>query len=486
MAKGISERAVIDIVKEAADYQIELFETIGEFWGRAIGIPPEEFSTIEDFGETIRRRGRDFQYRMDDAFTFAHTQLRTFYAQNGGKAYKLASRLAGTKLVLGGASNFGTSQFASTRSTLLYADTVLIADPLFPWLEDARQHERFGLITPLREAHAILHLRPLIDARLPHCPVFVFPSFEKTLEREDETTKRGIDGLVVDVLSHFVDPGIASLNDAYAFANTRWDDFVRAVERHALFVPPGGNIGEPVGPALKQQENYVKTWRAQEYVEAYVNAPAGTKVLAGIFERLSPQFHLMENAEELTAHPLLSIEQQGHYFKLASEVNADRLTKLGLLDPPTRRLLAALSSERLEWLNNIPITMLAELRQDSEHEAFRKTLASAMSSLHSSALENVDKVAAEICREIDSGIARYNRSVREINEKFVTNTAQTVVGAVGGSLSLLVPALAPFLGAAVPLAALTKLGYDALSRHVELRRQSRSLMGILAIAKNAD
>jgi hypothetical protein len=208
------------------------------------------------------------------------------------------------------------------------------------------------------------------------------------------------------------------------------------------------------------------------------------KVLNGIFERLSPQFHLFENAEELTAHPLLSIEQQAHYFKLVSEVNAGRLSKLGLLDDATRRLLAALSSERLEWLSNIPISELANLRQDSEHDVFRKTLATALGQLHASSLEDVDEVAGEICREIDAGIARDNRSIREINDKFKASTAQTVVGAVGGGLGLLVPTLAPLLGPIVPLAALTKLGYDALTRNIELKKQSRSLMGVLAIAKD--
>jgi len=234
------ECAMIDIAKEAADYQVELFQMIGEFWGRATGMPPEEFSSIEGFDDTIRQRGRNFVYRLEDAFTFADTQLRTFYAQNGTKAYRLAKRLAGTKLVLGGGSHFGTSQLASTRSTLLYADTVLIADPLYPWLEDARQYEKFRLISSLREAHAILHLRPLIDANLPHSPVFVFPSFEKSLEREDDTTKKGIKQLIVDVLAHFVDPGIDSYDDAHVFARTHTDDFMRNVERHALFVPPGG------------------------------------------------------------------------------------------------------------------------------------------------------------------------------------------------------------------------------------------------------
>lgn len=475
---------MIDIAKEAKTYQIELFQMIGEFWGRATGMLPEEFSSIEDFGETIHQRGRDLLYRMEDAFIFADTTLRPFYAQNGMRAYELASRLAGTKLVLGGASNFGTSQLAGTRSTLLYADTVLIADPLYPWLEDKREHEKFPLVASLREAHAILHLKPLVDADLPHCPVFVFPSFEKSLEREDDITKKGIDQLVADVLAHFVDPGIGSLDDAYSFARTHTDDFIKAVERHALFVPAGSNIGEPVAQALPKNEHYVKTWRSPEYCRAYEHAPVGYKVLVAILERLTPQYHLFENAEELSAHPLLSIEQQAHYFKLVSEVNADRLSRLGLLDNPSRQQLAALSSERLEWLSNIPISMLARLREDSEHEIFRKMLANAMNNLHASALEDVDKVAAEICREIDSGIARYNRSVREINDKFMASTAQTAVGAVGGGLGILVPALAPFLGPAVPLATLIKLGSDTLTRHIELKKQSQSLMGVMAVAKD--
>jgi len=207
-------------------------------------------------------------------------------------------------------------------------------------------------------------------------------------------------------------------------------------------------------------------------------------VLAGIVERLSPQYHLLENAEELTAHPLLSVEQQGHYFKLASEVNVGRLSKLGLLDDATRRQLAALSSERLEWLTDIPIDALAKLREDNEHEAFRKTLKTAMSNLHSSALEDIDRIAAEVCREIDAGIANYNRSVREINEKFKVQAAHTAIGTVGGGLGLLIPTLAPFVGPLVPMAALTKLSVDVLNRRIELKKQSRSLMGVFAIAKH--
>lgn len=214
MSVAPREHNMIDITKEAAAYQIELFQMIGEFWGRATGTSPEEFSSIENFGDTIRMRGPDIKHRLEDAFNFANKQLRTFYAQAETRPFALASRLAGTKLVLGGSTNFATSHLASTRCTLLYADTVLIPDPVYPWLEDQRQNERFPFVNLLREAHAILHLRPLVDADLPHCPVFVFPSFEKSLERDDDSTKTGIAQMVADVLARFVDPGVGCLEDA--------------------------------------------------------------------------------------------------------------------------------------------------------------------------------------------------------------------------------------------------------------------------------
>ena len=40
----------------------------------------------------------------------------------------------------------------------------------------------------LQAAHALLHLKPIVDADLPHCPVFVFPSWEKLLEDTDPQT----------------------------------------------------------------------------------------------------------------------------------------------------------------------------------------------------------------------------------------------------------------------------------------------------------
>jgi hypothetical protein len=45
------------------------------------------------------------------------------------------------KLVLGGSSRFLESQLNAVRQLLLYADTVLIPDPILPWIEVDRSEE---------------------------------------------------------------------------------------------------------------------------------------------------------------------------------------------------------------------------------------------------------------------------------------------------------------------------------------------------------
>jgi hypothetical protein len=54
--------------------------------------------------------------------------------------------------------------------------------------------------------------------------------------------------------------------------------------------------------------------RRSGWQEEFDELSVAGKVMNALMERLGPQYHLLENAEELRAHPLLSIEQQAHYF----------------------------------------------------------------------------------------------------------------------------------------------------------------------------
>ncbi|MGH7490109.1 MAG: hypothetical protein ACREMY_31555, partial [bacterium] len=86
----------------------------------------------------------------------------------------------------------------------------------------------------------------------------------------------------------------------------------------------------------------------------------------------------MENAEELTSHPLLSLEQHAHYYRLVSGTNSARLEGLGVLRSETRALVDALGSQRLRWLSGADAETVLELRRRNENAAFRKRLQSAV------------------------------------------------------------------------------------------------------------
>lgn len=475
-----------NLEKEAKDYQVELFQLLAEFFGRATGIPPTEFATIDNFSDAVHKRASTIAYRGEDAFSWADKELRRFYTQKGLILFKQASRLGGLKLVLGGSSRFLGSHLAAVNGSLLYADTILIPDPIAPFLETARSEEKFRHVLMLEAAHALLHLKPIVDADLPHCPIFVFPSWEKLLEESDPQTLIGASSLLNDVLAQYVNPGIASIDDAKKFIRDHPEKFFQSVQQHNLLVAPEGPIGEPLADALNRYEEYNKTWRAKEWLEEHNRLSRAGKIITAMAERLTPQYHLLENSEELKAHPLLCIDQQAHYFKLISKVNSGRLERIGLLDKKTTAILSGLGSERLAWLSNISIEALVEIRKNNENEKFRNCLTTAVANLHDSALSDTDRIAAEMCHEIDSGIADHNHALREIDAKYATKNRQTFGAAAITGLGALFPSLAPFLGTTLPLALASKLAWDKVDKSAEKKKQSRSLMGILAVARSVD
>jgi hypothetical protein len=477
---------VPDVARTVAGYQVELFQHVAEFFGRATGMPAPEFATIEGFDDKIRSDATRVGHRSVDAFSWADRELRAFYAKNGIEIFRLASQLGGMKFVLGGSSRFGGSHLASVRGSLLYADTILIPDPVFPWLETKRAEEKFRHVLMLKAAHTLLHLKDIVDADLAHCPVLVFPSWEKLLEENDPQTQRGTLQMLADVFANFIDPVIATPDDTVKLAREQPDKVLEAIERHRLFVAPGGPVGEPVMDALARYENDIRTWRSAAWLSEFDSLQPAAKVIYAVMERLGPQYHLLENSEELRAHPLLAIEQQAHYFKVVSHVNSGRLERIGLLDKQTKATLAGLGSQRLSFLSNVPIAALVEVRRNNDNEEFRKRLNTAVTNLHESAIEDIDRVAGEICREIDSGIADHNRAIRDIDDKFRSKNTQTAGAGALTAVALLWPTLAPFIGAALPIGVVAKLGWDAWDKYKEKKKLSRSLMGLLAVAKSVN
>jgi hypothetical protein len=352
-----------------------------------------------------------------------------------------------------------------------------------PWLERPRTEERFQHVLVLEAAHTLLHLKPLIDADLPYPAVVVFPSWEKLLEDHDQQTQEGISQLIADVLSYFLREPLASLGEVRDYANLHPDKFCSAIEANRLFIGPGGDIGEPLAEGLKRYQAEMKIWRSDEWNAQYARLPQHLKVLNGILERLAPFYHFLENAQEVCGHPLMCIEQHAHYFSLLSRTYSARLEELGLVQPKTRALVDAIGSQRLRWMGDIPARTLVTLRQENANEAFRSRLSQAFERLRVAEFTDMERVAAEVCHEIDSLVADHDNELRRLRAKYRRTHGQTAALALGAMVAAFIPALAPFLGSVVPFALVVKYGHDKVKELAEKRSLSRSLVGVLAHAR---
>lgn len=472
---------MVDPLHDFVRYQKGLFELFSEFFRRATGIDtPDQFATFDSFSDAIRGNSATLAQRGQGAFVWADENIRPYYVKESSAAYGNARQLGGLKLVLGGGSEFLSTHLASVRGSLLYADTVLVPDPVFPWFETDRLEERFRHVKLLRAIFAILHLKPLIDADLRIPPVCVFPSFEKLLDANDEVTQKRSSQLITDVLAYHIDPGFQQLNDVLQFADQHPERFLEKVGQANLFVAPGGPIGEPVHDALARYLDDLETWRSPEWLAPFRKLPVHAQVLNGIMERIAPQYHLLENADELASHPLVAIEQQAHYLRIIADMDNARLTRLQALDPAHETLIRGLGHKRMRWLNNVPTDALIELRRNGENVQFRDRLLNSFNALRGADLTNIDRVAAEIATEISRMQAEHDAHIKEIQEKYQTKYGQTAVGAWAATGAAFIPALAPFVGAAVPFAVAGKYAWDKIAETQERHAAERSLIGVVA------
>jgi hypothetical protein len=473
-------------------YQDRYFEILTEFFVNATGCLPREFSSLDKFPESIQgmaialKESSSKAKKFIIAFSNLEIELKKLYSEEAAKAYGAAKKLDGCKLNLGGSSRFLETQLNATRKSLLYSDTVLIPDPVMPWLEKKRDEENFNHITPLQMAFFILHLSDLKGGDFDLPPFFVFPSFEKSLEEHDPQTQENSIQLITDVFSHYVDAGIVHPQNITEFATRYPNEYLQKIEEAKLFVSPGSEPGEPIKIALENYKDEMRYSRSEDWCTELFSKGDVNIVTNAIFERIMPNYHLLENADELKSHPFLCINAQAHYYQLIANMKNKSAGKVASFDPSTSAILQSLTSKRLDYLANIEDSQLVELRKTDENIEFRRELRDLVNSLPNTKLEDLGYVASEVCAHLERAVSKHEKQVSAFNSKYQAKHKYTALLA-GGTLGVtMFPVLAPFLGALLPLGAAAVTGKyvsDKFDQNAEGKPFSHSMMGVISLAK---
>ena len=471
--------------KAIPEIQRDFFSILDDFIYQASGHRHDDFENVDMFQDFLRSNATAVAHRGQIAFSDTFTSLGNFYSTHHQDLYRQAKQLGGVKLVLGGSSNFSSTHLDCVRKTLLYADTILIPDPILPWIEVEREHEQFSRVHPLRNAFNLLKLKPLVDAELPVPAVCVFPSWEKSLENNDEITKDGISQILLDFYSFFLNSSFYDESEIIEFAQSKSNEFLSQVESHSLFVAPNGRVGEPIARSIGKYRDYISQFRTQEFATAIESVPDSILVFNAIWERLAPQFHLRENAETMLAHPLIGIPSQSHYFSLCAKVNRHRLADQKILKPSTVNTLESINQNENIWLGNVPIESLVELRAENQNLEFRKRLDGFLTEIHEAAAEDLDRVSAEVSRGLELLVSEHQVEVRQIQDKFSKRHTKTMVGA----WVCLAAQYLPMLGPLAPLLAVPQIGsyiWDKREEKFDHQKAMKSLVGVLATARSTE
>jgi hypothetical protein len=472
-------------------YQNTYFEILTEFFVNVTGSLPRDFSSVDNFSESVHRMGKKVagnHHKTDktkNPFSELEKKLKNLYAEKATSAFSSAKKIEACKLNLGGGSRFLGTHLNATRRSILFSDMVLIPDPVMPWIEKKRPEESFNLVNILQSTFFILHLSDLIGVDFDIPPFFVFPSFEKSLENNDIQTQQDTIKLITDVFSHYVDSGITSPENIMEFATKNPDKYFQQIEKSQLFVSPGCKPGETIKSALENYKKEMMYHRSEKWCNDLFSNGDISVVTNAIIERISPNIHLLENSDELRSNPFLCIDSQAHYYQLIAKMKNSQASNAGSFDPATEAILKSLTSHKLDYLANINDSQLIELRKTNENVEFRRELRDLINSLPNAKLEDIGYVASEVCSHIESAVSKHEKKVSMLNDKYAAKHKYTAL-IVGGTLGVtMMPVLAPFLSVLLPIGGLSTVKYvsDKLDEKAERKGISNSMMGVISLAK---
>ncbi|KAB8039179.1 hypothetical protein GCL60_10000 [Silvanigrella paludirubra] len=483
----------INETKDVATLQLELFNHFENVFKSITGSSYQDIHNEEDIGKHIlsynSEKGPELIHKL---YENSINDLKQFYHNYSVILFNQAKELGGLKIVLGGQKTFWESASHAVKQMSTYVDTQLIPDPIYPFFEGDLDL-KFKYANFLLNLLYILQFKPFVELKMNCPPIFIFPSFEKTLESHDKKTFDGILVILVNLIKHFSSENINSIEELLDFENKFPDKFIKLVLENKLFIPQGESPDEHFSEN-ELFEKYLKSLeetKSEKYVLDIKKLPRSRMLMHGITERILPQYHLLENCEELSAQPLLSQEVHWHYYTKCSEANSRGLLKSELINEETFNLIKAFQNKKFSWMSSININELALIIKNREHLDFRNKLNECISFISTADKKNINNIVKEINYCFNTLIDDHNKKISELSIHYKNTNPLNILGLGSGllafptailscfgnmNLSTVVPSLIGSLGAGYALSKVNNLNKEMK----EKQKLNKSLIGIFA------
>lgn len=290
---------------------------------------------------------------------------------------------------------------------------------------------------------------------------------------------------------------VTSVDELFEYARKNDIQFAQALLTSGLFIPPGHQPNQQLGlnEAVRAYIDGLEGVRSDKHLTQMKTLPTGVLLLNGVLERLRPHYHLLENAREFSAQPLLSQRVHWHYFEKCAQVNAEDLRRKNVLTEQAFQTLRAVQDDSLSWLATIPVQTLAELITNNEHRWLREELNKYTGQLAGGGSIDPSDMVREVQHGLASLVQRQQKAMNEIERKYTPKKMAVYFGSgaglVAAATAVLLPSLSPILGIGLPqVAAVATIGSGVLGfgkekigEQIEKRQAARSMLGVLATVR---
>lgn len=461
-------------------YQEKYFAIIQKFFTNLTG---SDFSKIDTFDNVISKISKNKKVNITKCFGELETDLKALYLEYKATSFMFAKEYKCNKVVLGGGTKFFETQLNASLSTILYSDTVLIPDPLMVYVETSRDDVKYIYVEITKTVYTLLQLKELNDISFTEIPFFIFPSWEKTLEEKDYQTKEESLSLVTDFFKYYVDTGINCPEEIVDYCSNNSSSFRNKILEHKLLFVPNGSAEMKVNQSISLYKEYCRDLRTDIWCEENLQRTNEEIAIISIFERINAQYHLLENASEMHANPLVCVPSQAHYYTLISKMRNSIIAGKHTDNDEDKIIRDALQLPEMSFLSNITLEQMIQLRKTDQNIKFREELRKIIKSFNSMTLADIEYASKDLCNNILSSITQHEQDIKYLKSKFQTKHKKTLLIGSVNLLGTLVPVLAPFVTLS-GFGVATKYACDKIQERDELKQKSNSLMGILSLARD--
>lgn len=470
------------------------FEILESFAGPAAEVAKKSKASPGDVA-------RDFVADADARRAFAvdvvptlRRSITAFWSANHGAVHEMRTRLSGARALFGGDIGPQLADGLFSRAGL-YFDTIIVHDPIIRLLRTPFRPEelpyyvlKYGVTQLLQKDVYLADFWPPIALLVPDRNLF-----EDSKDNEQLIKIAGIDALLL--LNRLFERNFDDLNEAQAFFGKFSDahEVFREAKRADLLV---FSSDTPLEPA-EQLDALLRDARRLTPLEFLPTDPKrrDLEILwRAIHGRVRQAVDLTLAADSNRASPLITAPVSFRWLRTKLDLNRElAVTALGSADDVSLQRTNALLAKPLDWLANVPLEALIDLRRRGQLSELRRLFGEALQGFSGTSVDGLSTTARNIDHRLAEAIAGHQQSVKELDAAFRSElklAVPTFLGAVGAVFSPGIVALIPdsvrgFAG----LVGATKLSGILKSLSVYLRERKKlgqTPIGILWSARKVD